>query len=193
MRLVVIPLGVIVVVSVSPAAHGSCTQRLADTGVSFERAHAAHIHTPVRITGPLGGVAFKPYTTRDLLIDCELALALEESGTYFAEHGIVKAVYSSAYSRRRIRKTGRWSHHAFAKAIDVHEFELRDGTVLRIADHFEQGLGDDQRCVGEPLTREGAILKALSCSLKRSGLYDNVLDPDYDAHHFNHFHLDVAR
>ena len=65
--------------------------------------------------------------------------------------------------------------------------------MLTVKNDYEQGLGDDVDCVGRPLTDEGRILRTLACQFERSGLFDNVLDPDYDAHHYNHFHLDIPR
>jgi len=171
----------------------TCYQTLDELGVSYKRASKRHIDHAVEVRGELGGVVWEDYRGSRLLLDCELAAALARAGRFFAAHGIVYARYSSVFSRRRVRTSGRWSRHAFGKAIDVHSFKRSDGKELVIKDHYEQGLGDDVDCVGQPLTEEGAVLRTLSCQLSRSGFFDNVLDPDYDAHHYNHFHLDVSR
>ena len=183
----------IVLLLARPADAGTCFETLDELGVTYKRATKRHIRKAVIIRGELGGVTWQNYQGSSLVVDCELAAALAKAGRFFVEHGIVLARYSSAYSRRRVRKSGRWSRHAFGKAIDVHSFKHRDGTELVLKDHYEEGLGDDVDCVGRPLTREGATLRTLSCQLARSGFFDNVLDPDYDAHHYNHFHLDVRR
>lgn len=63
--------------------------------------------------------------------------------------------------------------------------------MLRVDRDYEQGLGDEVDCVGQPLTQGGAILKVLQCQLVRSGLFHLVLSPDYDDAHHDHFHLEV--
>jgi len=171
----------------------TCFETLDELGVSYKRTTQRHVENAIKIRGELGGVLWEDYRGSELVLDCQLAAALARSGRFFAAHGIVFARYSSAYSRRRVRTSGRWSRHAFGKAIDVHSFKRSDGSELVIKDHYEQGLGDDVDCVGQPMTEEGAVLRTLSCQLTRSGFFDNVLDPDYDAHHYNHFHLDVQR
>jgi hypothetical protein len=175
------------------ARAGTCHDQLRSLGVDFKAASKKHIEEAVEVRGPLGGVTYLGYRKTRLIIACELAVALAKAGRYLTEQGVVSARYSSAYSRRRIRTSGRWSRHAYGRAIDVHSFTLDDGTVTTIKNDYEQGLGDDIDCVGRPLTREGRILRTLACQFERSGLFDNVLDPDYDAHHYNHFHLDIAR
>jgi hypothetical protein len=56
---------------------------------------------------------------------------------------------------------------------------------------YEQGLGDRWDCAGGALTEAGAILRALVCQLVGSGLFRVVLTPDFDADHYNHFHLEA--
>lgn len=173
-------------------ADGRCAGELRELGVEFRPARHAHIDGAVEVRGPLGGVYYESWSDKPFVIDCRLAVALAKTGPYLAEHKIVRARFSNAYSRRRMRRSGRWSRHATGMAIDIHSFTRTDGSVLELRNHYEQGLGDAADCVGRALTEEGAVLRALACQLSRSGLFDNVLDPDYDAHHYNHFHLDVG-
>jgi hypothetical protein len=63
--------------------------------------------------------------------------------------------------------------------------------VVKVRDDFEQGLGDAIDCIGRPLTPGGTLMKRLQCQLARSDLFRFVLDPDYDAGHYNHFHLEA--
>jgi hypothetical protein len=100
--------------------------------------------------------------------------------------------YSSAYQERTIRGTNRPSRHSFGLAIDLHTVVLVGGErFAAIKDDYEQGLGDDWDCVGEPLTELGATLRAIDCHLTRSGLFRILLSPDYDGDHYNHFHLEA--
>ena len=125
------------------------------------------------------------------MIDCSLAISLDEAGRYMRALGIVKATFSSAYSRRNVRGTNHPSKHSYGLAIDVHTFTGPDLGTLRVDRDYEQGLGDEVDCVGAPLTQGGAVLKILQCQLVRSGLFHLVLSPDFDDAHHDHFHLEV--
>jgi hypothetical protein len=186
-------LAAVVVLSSAPALAGpadnACKAELAARKISYKAASLPGIANPVEITGPLGGVSYASYD-RPLIIDCSLAVSLDEAGKYMHALGFDKAFFSNAYSRRTVRGTNRPSKHSFGLAIDIHWFDA--GTEsLRIDRDYEQGLGDDVDCVGKPLTQGGATLKILQCQLVRSGLFFLVLSPDYDDAHHDHFHLEV--
>jgi len=175
---------------------GSCTAELDARKISWKPAARRGIARAVEISGPLGGVAFASHD-QPLVIDCSLALSLDEAGRYMRALGFEKATFSSAYSRRMVRGTDRPSKHSYGLAIDVHTFTATDSATdpklgtLRIDRDYEQGLGDSIDCVGRPLTQGGAALKILQCQLVRSGLFHLVLSPDYDDAHHDHFHLEV--
>jgi len=166
-----------------------CKAELERRGVSFKPAKRPGIANGVEIHGPLGGVQFS--SEQPLVIDCSLAVSLDEAGKYFRELGVAKASFSSAYSRRNVRGTNRPSKHSYGLAIDVHTFDIGALGTLRIDRDYEQGLGDDVDCVGRPLTQGGAVLRIMQCQLVRSGLFHLVLSPDYDDAHHDHFHLEV--
>ena len=167
-----------------------CKAELERRGVSFKAAKRPGIANGVEVTGPLGGIQFTS-ADQPLVIDCSLAVSLDEAGRYFREQKVEKASFSSAYSRRNVRGTNRPSKHSFGLAIDVHTFTMEDVGTLRVDRDYEQGLGDEMDCVGRPLTQGGAILKIMQCQLVRSGLFHLVLSPDYDDAHHDHFHLEA--
>ncbi|HEU4614459.1 MAG TPA: extensin family protein, partial [Kofleriaceae bacterium] len=157
--------------------------------VGFKKTSRPGIANAVEIVGALGGVEITGRTP--LVIDCSLAVSLDEAARYMRALGIVKATFASAYSRRNVRFTNHPSKHSYGLAIDVSGFIGPDLGTLRVARDYEQGLGDAVDCVGRPLTQGGAVLKVLQCQLVRSGLFDLVLSPDYDDAHHDHFHLQV--
>lgn len=167
-----------------------CTAELAARGVHWKKATKKGIAHGVEITGPLGGVRFTA-ADRPLVIDCSLAVSLDEAGRYLRDLGVDTVTFSSAYSRRNVRGTNRPSKHSYGLAIDIHTFDGGDLGTLRIDRDYEQGLGDAIDCVGAPLTQGGAVLKVLQCQLVRSGLFHLVLSPDYDDAHHDHFHLEA--
>jgi hypothetical protein len=71
------------------------------------------------------------------------------------------------------------SEHAFANAVDVSAFVLRDGRRVSVLNGWR----------GSP--KERAFLRRLHQSAcKRFG---TVLGPEYNAAHANHFHFDMAK
>jgi len=185
MRLAIVLVAVLAV----DAAADPCTAQLDARKISYKPASRPGIAHPVEITGPLGGIKYTSYD-QPLVIDCSLAVSLDEAGRYLRALGFDKALFSSAYSVRNVRGTDRPSKHSYGLAIDVHAFTAGADT-MRIDRDFEQGLGDDMDCIGKPLTQAGATLKILQCQLVHSGLFYLVLSPDYDDAHHDHFHLEV--
>lgn len=70
------------------------------------------------------------------------------------------------------------SEHAFANAIDLSEFELDDGSVVRVVDAWN---GQDRQAwfVHEAARR--------ACDY-----FTTVITPDHDADHYNHIHADAG-
>jgi hypothetical protein len=184
----------LILLAVGRLAHadglGDCRAELDARHVAWKQASRPGIAIPVELTGTVGGIQL---TSEDqpLVIDCSLAVSLDEAGRYLRALGIDKATFSSAYSRRNVRGTNHPSKHSYGLAIDVHTFTGTDLGTLRVDRDYEQGLGDEVDCVGAPLTQGGAVLKILQCQLVRSGLFHLVLSPDYDDAHHDHFHLEV--
>jgi len=166
----------------------SCLQALDALGVKYSRARRRGIKIGVRVRSDLGGVVYQSYNKKALLIDCSLAVSLAAAGPFLTAQGITRATYSSAYSVRNVRGTHRRSRHSYGLAIDVHSFH-GDGFDYAVKNDYEQGLGDAVDCIGGPLTDGGRVLKAINCQMRRSGLFRNILDPDYNGDHYNHFHL----
>lgn len=166
----------------------SCLKALDALGVKYARAKRRGIAIGVRVRGDLGGVTYESYNKKALIIDCSLAVSLAASGPFLTAQGITRAKYSSAYSVRNVRGTRTRSRHSFGLAIDVHSYH-GDGFDYAIKDDYEQGLGDNVDCIGAPLTDGGRVLRAINCQMRRAGLFKNILDPDYDGDHYNHFHL----
>ena len=76
-------------------------------------------------------------------------------------------------------RSGKLSEHAFANAVDVSAFVLRDGRRVSVLTGWNGS------------SEERAFLRRLHQSAcKRFG---TVLGPDYNSAHANHFHFDMAR
>jgi len=170
-------------------ALGDCYAELDARHITYKKTKKPGIKKPVEVTSALGGVDVGG--GEPLVIDCSLAVSLDEAGRYMKALGMEKAHFVSAYSRRMVRGTNHPSKHSYGLAIDVSSFTGPDLGTLRIDTDYEQGLGDAVDCVGQPVTQGGAVLKVLQCQLVRSGLFHLVLSPDYDDAHHDHFHLEA--
>ena len=180
--------------SASASDAESCLAALDELGVDYGRTKRRGIDIAVEVHGLVGGVELRAFGGAEaLVLDCSLVVSLARAGELFRAHGVQRLVYSSAYQRRNVRGTSRPSRHSFGLAIDVHSFVLDEAgeRVALVRSDYEQGLGDDADCVGEPLTDLGRMLRAIDCGLASSGLFRIVLTPDYDADHYNHFHLEA--
>lgn len=169
-----------------------CLAALDELGVPYRRARRRGIDIGVEVRGLIDGIEYRSYNGEPLVLDCSAVYSLARAGQLLRAHGVERVHYSSAYQRRNVRGTNRPSRHSFGLAIDIHTLVLagRDEPIT-VRDDYEQGLGDDYDCVGQPLTEMGAIMRGIDCQLTYSGLFRIVLSPDYDADHYNHFHLEA--
>jgi hypothetical protein len=163
----------------------SCLLVLERLGIPHQVLGATEgIETPVKVSGEIAGVSYRPLARIPLVADCRLVVALHRAGPYLRQLGIEEMQFSSAYRARSRMPSGKLSRHGIGLAIDVHAIRLREGGErLRVQDDFQRSLADG--CTAPTL------LNRLACVVLRQGLFDLALTPDYDAAHYNHFHLDI--
>jgi hypothetical protein len=174
-------------------ANSTCYTELKSLGVKYSKTKRDKVEMAIEIESDLGGVTYKAYNKKPLVIDCALAVSLAKAGPYFTEQGITSATYSSAYSQRNLKSSGKPSSHWLGLALDVHEYHGDKIDTIKLKNDYEQGLGDDVDCIGKPLTDGGRVLKTVECQMVNSGWFRFVLDPDYDASHYNHFHIEARK
>ncbi|HSE79792.1 MAG TPA: extensin family protein [Alphaproteobacteria bacterium] len=153
-----------VFVHASPPASGPCRVR---DGVSLARSVAA--------------------LDRPAVMDCRLALALNDfdrdvlqpaAARHFGR-GVARIHYLGAYSCRQVAgQAGRLSEHAFGRAIDIAAFELDDGALIVVKDHWRTG------------GPRAAFLREIARGACRH--FSVVLTPNSDRDHWNHIHLDIG-
>lgn len=94
---------------------------------------------------------------------------------------VVKIETMGTFNCRAVNgsRSGKLSEHAFANAVDVSAFVLRDGRRVSVLNGWRGS------------SAEQAFLRRLHQSAcKRFG---TVLGPEYNAAHANHFHFDMAK
>lgn len=169
--------------------HQACLKALTAIGATFKEiariddGNGCGIDKPIALSSPLPGIEFKP----EGKMRCEAALALAQwmresvipSAAALDNGKIITINQASTYvcRLRNNASTGKISEHARGNAIDVASFTFENGKTVAIEPRRE-----------DP-TLTGAFQRAASAS---ACLYfTTVLDPESDAAHETHFHLDV--
>lgn len=122
-------------------------------------------------------------------VTCPLAVGLELWRTRSVEPAareilgsdIARIEHMGAYSCRRMYGASDrpWSEHSTANAIDIGAFVLEDGRRITLLGDWN---GEEDKARFLRAIRDGA------CEY-----FANVLSPDYNAAHADHFHFDQAR
>jgi len=183
----------------------ACEAQLTQRAVPFVRVEEARgVLAPVRLTGPIHGVSFhtglapaKRASSPWEILDCRLALALDDFALELSKHDIVDVLHFCIY--RPPAET--WpvdriaSRHPGALAIDAATFTKRDGTKLDVQRDFHGHIGAVTCGSGagpSPATDEALELRQIVCDAAEAKLFNVALTPDYNWAHRNHFHLEVA-
>ncbi|ARM89424.1 extensin-like protein [Rhizobium sp. CIAT894] len=175
----------------SDAEHAECTAALQALGVIFKEApriddgNGCGIDKPITVSEALPGIKLKPEATMRCPAALALARWMKESvipaaSAALPEQGRITTVNQATSYMCRLRnsaETGKISEHARGNAIDITSF------------HFEKGEDVAVRSRREDPTLTGAFQRTVSAA---GCLYfTTVLDPESDAAHETHFHLDV--
>ncbi|AKT44157.1 extensin family protein [Chondromyces crocatus] len=85
------------------------------------------------------------------------------------------------------------TRHPAGLAIDVGALRKRDGTWLRVANHFH-GRRGERTCGATarvPERSEAQELRAIACEAMDLGIFTYTLTPNYDVAHEDHFHMEI--
>jgi hypothetical protein len=183
----------------------ACEAQLAQRSIPFVRVDEARgVLAPVRLLGPLHGVSFHsgvPSAQRRSspleIVDCRLALALDDFAAQLSAHDVVDVLHFSIYRppSKHWRADRIASRHPGALAIDAASFTKSDGTKLDVERDFHGHIGSSTCGPGaspSPATDEAIELRHIICDAADARLFNVALTPDYNWAHRNHFHLEVA-
>ncbi len=178
------------------AATDACLELLHQAGVEARRAEDRDdggfciVRGAVRLTGgemtplrPAGLTLRCPVAVRHILWDRHV---LQPGARQIMGSEVARIDSLGTYACRRIygsaAATARPSQHARANAIDISAIRLADGRQVSVLDDWD-GQGP-AGAAGASLLRR---LRDGAC-----GLFANVLTPDYNVAHRDHFHVDAA-
>ncbi len=160
------------------------------------------VDLPIRLTGKLHGVdvhgleppAKRPTSPWEIL-DCRLALALDDLTALLTKHDVVELIHMSMY-RPPPKGEKKHARHSAALAIDVGTLVRKDGTKLSVLGDWHGHIGAKTCGPGaapSKPTKEALELRAILCETYDARLFNVVLTPNYNKPHANHFHLEVTR
>jgi hypothetical protein len=183
----------------------ACEAELQSRHVDFVRVEdTPGVRAPIRLTGPLHGVSIHyalPSAARSRsradLVDCRLALSLDDFAADIAHRGIVEVRTLSAYrTRAEFGCTAKYDgeQHCAALAVDVGSFKRRDGTVLNVERDFHGRIGA-LTCRNDahptPETPAASELWDIACNAAGRDFLV-VLTPNWNSEHKNHMHLELT-
>jgi hypothetical protein len=154
----------------------------------------------LRLTGALHDVRFDAPRTVYGLLDCRLALILDDAARMLAAMNVTAVRVNNMYrpaSKLPPKNAGgspRVSQHAAGLAVDIVGFELASGTSIEIERDFHAVAGSPP-CGPEARIDATDVasrsLREISCALARGGFCHHLFMPSYDEAHRNHLHCDI--
>jgi hypothetical protein len=166
---------------------------------------ARGVDRPVRFTGKLHGVDLhggepidQRATSPTEIVDCRLALALDDLAVILAAHGIKEAVHFAMY---RAPPGGTpldavTIDHPAGLAIDLAALIESDDSRTGVLEDWKGGVGTKTcgKWAGpKPVTKRGQRLRAILCETAAAQLFHLVLTPNFNDAHKDHFHLEIKR
>jgi hypothetical protein len=173
------------------AEHSECVKELQSLGVVFtdlsriDDGNGCGIDKPIKVTEALPGIKLKP----DAVFRCPVALALARwmQGTVIPaaaiaarDQGRITTINQASSYICRLRnsaETGKISEHARGNAVDIASFSFEKGEDIAV----------------KPRREDATLIGAFQRTVSAAGClyFTTVLDPESDAAHETHFHLDV--
>ena len=157
-----------------------------------------------RLTGPIRGVTFRTRESAEKratspweVLDCRLALALDDFAGVLVAHDIVEVRHYSMH--REVPKS--WpadkvgSQHFGGMAIDAAIFTTSTGTKMDVNDDWfgrigAKTCGPDAR--PRRKTEKSVALREILCETAAKRIFNVILTPNHNRAHRNHFHLDLT-
>jgi hypothetical protein len=185
----------------------ACDAQLKKRAIPFVRVAggARGVERPIRLTGKLHGVEFHSMiapkdraTSPYEILDCRLALALDDLATLLATHDVVEVVHFSMYRPpgKNADLSKPKSQHEGAMAIDLATMVKKDGSKLSVLGDWHGGIGQKTCGPGaapSPSSKVALEIRGILCDVAQRRFFNVILTPNYNKPHQNHFHLEVTK
>lgn len=166
--------------------------------VRAERRSASDIVLAVRVKGHMNRVVVrKPSSPSPFgLLDCRLALALDDLTKVLAEFDVIRLHIGSLYREgARIAHSGHKSQHALGLAMDILSLRIRGGPRLVVERDWHAGVGEPPcgpDAVMHAPDANSVLLRNVVCEVARRHIFHVMLTPSANGAHHDHFHFDIA-
>lgn len=180
---------------------GQCRAELRKRRIGSARPGFAtpNVAAPMRLHGALHGIQFIAPGVRSVfgILDCRLALALDELAPILAENDVL-AVHVDSMYRPRAKMSGsrKPSQHSHGLAIDIMAFTLGDGRTLIVKSDWHGALATPvcgPRSQPVDPTPEALKLWTIVCAIAQKGIFHHMLTPNFNKEHEDHLHFDIKR
>jgi hypothetical protein len=180
----------------------ACHTYLAENELSFVSVpdgEAPEVAQPIRLTGPIRGVAFVIPWTKDpssdphTIWDCRLAAAMIPVASWLFSQGVREVHYFSVLRKGSMARARPRSQHNAGLAIDVLAVHAPgEPTRWNVEDHYPPGVLSGCPAPVAPMGDPAAQLwMTLVCHASTGAWFHTILTPDHDHAHRNHLHLDL--
>lgn len=168
-----------------PRSPADCLAALDAAGVPYDPLdHSENLFTPVRITGPVGGVNFE--SAEDLVMECELATSLPAMAEVLRSREITAVGVMSTHRPQAV-----YSFHSLGLALDINWMKATHWhRAMWLKTDFEP-TPELHTCDAKPSTGMSRTLLGTACDLWEKRVFSTVITPNYNEGHSNHFHFDV--
>lgn len=180
-----------------------CSNEMHHRGIKFEALPSARgVPFPIRLTAPIRGIEFRTYSVKSKMavydiLDCRLALALDDLAAVWAQRGVTHVSHMSMYRppSKHLPEGHAGQRHGAGLAIDVGTINFADGSKLVVDQDFGGRLGAPVCGDGaspSPRTEAATLLRQMTCEVVASSSFHVVLTPNFNKAHHNHLHLEVS-
>lgn len=152
-----------------------------------EPSYQCTIDDPIKVDPVINGVSYTYYnqsSPRAMYVSCELASALHELGDILKQYDIVEVLHIGTFNCRKISGKDKLSQHSYGRAIDIWGFVDRTGERYVLEDHWEHD-------TDTPQSHKARVLYDIAQQMHQQKIFHNILTPNYNAGHDNHFHVDL--
>lgn len=167
--------------------------------VTFEKKAQRGIANAIRVTGDFNGVRIisAPAPSPFGLLDCRLALAMDDLTKVLASFGITQIYVGSMYRKgAKISHRGKKSQHGYGLAMDILSMRHQDGMLMKVERDWHAGIGEAScgpKAVMHDPNRASILMRNAVCEVARRHIFHVMLTPGANRAHRDHFHFDIKR
>ena len=146
------------------------------------------VEDPILVEPLINGITYRYYsasTTRTMTMSCDLARALHRLGGVLQEFDIVEVLDLGVFNCRTIANSDRLSEHSHGRAIDIYGLIDAAGQDYILERDWEHD-------TTTPSSTRARLLYDVAQRMHTDKIFHNVLTPNYNSAHENHFHVDLA-